>query len=204
MFEKKAQSSVAIHPLLANRWSGRAYDSDREIEAEVLTSLFEAIRWSPSCFGDEPWRFIVCNKTTNPDAWKNAFECLMEGNQAWAKDAPVLMLGVCDTVLSKNGKSNRWGQFDTGAASMSLCVQATELGLMVHQMGGYDAELARSIFNIPDQFICLSMISLGYQLPLERMSEDQKERELSPRQRSPLQEKFFEGSWGNTIELVNH
>ncbi len=203
MFEKKASTSVPINNVLANRWSGRAYDPEKIVDEASIQSLLEAARWAPSCFGDEPWRFIVCNKQTNPDAWQKAFNCLMEGNQGWAKDAQVLMLGVGDTILSKNGKPNRWGEFDTGAASMSLSIQATELGLMVHQMGGYDPEKARKEFNIPEQFTMLSMISIGYQLAVEKMNEEQKERELADRQRSPLKDKFFDGDWEVSLNFTS-
>lgn len=202
MFEKKANTSVPINNVLAKRWSGRAYDPNKIVEEASIISLLEAIRWSPSCYGDEPWRFIVCNKQTNPDAWQKAFECLMEGNQGWAKDAQILMLGVGDTVLSKNGKPNRWGEFDTGAATMSLSVQATELDLMVHQMGGYFEDKARAAFNVPEQFIMLSMISIGYQLSIDNMTDEQKERELADRVRSPLTDKFFDGNWEVPINIT--
>ena len=201
MFEKKAITSVPINSLLAARWSGRAYDPDKKVEAELLLSLLEAARWAPSCYGDEPWRFIVCDKHSNKDAWEKAFNCLVEGNQSWAKDVPVLILGVADTVLSKTGKPNRWGEFDTGAATMSLCVQATELGLMVHQMGGYDPQVARDVFHIPDQFTPLSMIAIGYQLDLDKMSSEQLEREQSPRHRGSVHEKFFNGDWSVPISI---
>ncbi len=199
MIEKKAQTSIEINNLLAKRWSGRAYDPERMISQKDIQSLLEAARWAPSCYGDEPWRFIVCDKTTNPEAWNKAFDSLVEANQSWAKYAPLLVLGVGDTILTKNGKPNRWGEFDTGAASISLCLQATELGLMTHQMGGYDTDKARDLFNIPEQFTPLSMIAIGYQLPIECLSEEQKERELSERFRSNPEDKFFNGEWAKSF-----
>ena len=201
MFEKEIDTSTPIHRLLEKRWSGRAYDPDKIVDQNILQSLFEAARWAPSCYGDEPWRYIVCNKLTNMSAWQQAYDCLSEGNQTWAKDAQILILGVADTILSKTGKPNRWGEFDTGSATMSLCVQATEHNLMVHQMGGYDPDKARKIFNIPNQFTPMSMIAIGYQLPLDQMSGEQKERELTPRQRSPITEKFFDGEWSSPITV---
>jgi len=197
MFEKKAETSVAINDLLTRRWSGRAFDPDRQVGHEDLMSLLEAARWAPSCFGDEPWRYIVCDKTTNNAAWDNAFSCLSEGNRSWAVNAPVLMLASANSILSKNNKPNRWGQYDTGAASMSLCVQATELDLMVHQMGGFDADKAREVFNIPEQFTPMAMIAVGYQLPLDRIDGGLRDRETSPRARRPLGELFFAGEWGS-------
>ena len=201
MIEKKASTAVEINNLLASRWSGRCFDPNKAVSDQQILALLEAARWAPSCFGDEPWRFIVCNKQSNPEAWQNAFDCLMEGNQSWAKDAPVLMLGTSDTVLSKNGKPNRWGQFDTGAATMSLTLQATDLGLMVHQMGGYDPDKARDVFGVPEQFDVLSMIAIGYQLAVNEISDELKERELADRQRSPVADKFFNGHWGDKISL---
>lgn len=199
MFEKKAETSVAINDLLAKRWSGRAFDPDRQVGHEDLISLLEAARWAPSCFGDEPWRYIVCDKVTHKAAWDKAFSCLSEGNRSWAVNAPVLILASANSILSKNNKPNRWGQYDTGAASMSLCVQATELDLMVHQMGGFDADKAREVFNIPEQFTPMAMIAVGYQLPLDRIKGELRKRETSPRARSPLGDLFFAGEWGTPV-----
>jgi len=196
MIEKRAETEVPINELLANRWSGRAFDVTRDISQDQFMGLFEAIRWSPSCYGDQPWRYIVCGKATNKDSWQMAFECLAEGNQTWAQHAPVLLLAIADTVLSQNGKPNRWGQYDTGAASMSLCVQATELGLMVHQMGGFNADKAKELFEIPEQYIPMAMIAIGYQLAMEEIPEEQKERELAERARRPLLDSIFDGKWG--------
>lgn len=201
MIDKKAKTIVPINDLLAHRWSGRAYNPEKIVSDKQILALLEAARWSPSCYGDQPWRFIVCNKRTNEEAWNNAYSCLGEGNQSWAKDAPVLVLSVADSILSKNGNANRWGQYDTGAATMSLCIQATELGLMVHQMGGFDTGKAREIFSIPDQFTPMAIIAVGYQLPVEEIKDDMKERELSRRQRNSIEVNFFDGSWGAPIKF---
>ena len=201
MIEKKADTKITINDLIASRWSGRAYDSDRELSQENVLALLEAARWAPSCYGDEPWRYIVCNKKDNVGAWDKAYSCLAEGNQSWAKDAPLLILVIADSVMRRNGNPNRWGQYDTGAASMSLCLQATDIGLMVHQMGGFNAERARELFAIPEQYIPMAMMTVGYQLPLEMISADVKERELSERSRRPLAENFFDGQWGNALSI---
>ena len=151
MFKKEIKTQEEIHEIIANRWSGRAYDVNRPISHNDLISLLEAARWAPSCFGEEPWRYIVCDKTRNEAAWAQAFSCLAEGNQSWAVNAPVLILALANTVFAHNDKENRWAQYDTGAASMSLCLQASSLGLMVHQMGGFSPEKAAEVFSIPEQ-----------------------------------------------------
>ena len=196
MLEKKASTQYPINELLASRWSGRVYDSERTLSREQVIILLEAARWAPSCFGDEPWRFIICNKATDEVIWNKAIACLGEGNQAWAKDAPLLTIISANSLFAHNDKPNKWGEYDSGAAAMSLCIQATEMGLMVHQMGGFDPDKARSKFAIPDQFKPIAMMTVGYQMSLENIPEDMKERELGERNRKPLGECFFEGEWG--------
>ena len=166
---------------------------------EHIISLLEAARWAPSCYGDEPWRYIVCDKSTNEAAWDKAFSCLAEGNQSWAVNAPVLILALANTMFSHNDNENRWAQYDTGAASMSLCVQASSLGLMVHQMGGFSAEKAAEVFSIPEQHTSMAMMAIGYQLAEDKITGELMERESSKRQRNPLAEQFFDGEWGKPI-----
>lgn len=203
MFNKEIEIKAPIHELIARRWSGRAYDAEKLLSREQIISLLEAARWAPSCFGDQPWRFIVFDKATNPSAWEHAFDCLVEGNQSWAKDAPLLLLACADSVLSKSGSTNRWGQYDTGAASENLCLQATALGLMAHQMAGFNPDKARALFTIPEQFTPMAMMTVGYQLAEEEIPDDIKDREYSERARNPLAENFFEGNWDKPLKTTD-
>jgi nitroreductase len=198
MFEKIALTQTPIATPLAQRWSGRAYDPARPVAAEQRLALFEAARWAPSCFGYQPWRFLVWDRLADVLAWDRAIASLSEGNRAWASDAPLLLLACADTRFA-DGRPNCWSQYDTGAAVMSLAVQATVLGLMVHQMGGFDAEKVRAEFAIPEAFDCLAMITVGYQLPLDQIPENLQERELAPRSRRELAESFFDGAWGAAL-----
>jgi len=199
MFEKNAQTQTPIMDELARRWSGRAYDSDRPVERMKLLALLEAARWAPSCFGYQPWRLLIWDRSEELQTWHRAFECLAESNRTWACQAPLLMLACADTRFS-DGRPNRWCHYDTGAAVMSLSIQATALGLMVHQMGGFDAEKIRGEFAIPEPFDCLTMITVGYQLPKDQIPDELTERELAPRTRRDLGESFFEGAWGKPVK----
>ncbi len=199
MFNKAIDTEAPLHELIARRWSGRAYDPGRPVMREHIIALLEAARWAPSCFGAEPWHYIVCDKAHNDEAWHKAFACLAEGNQTWATNVPVLILALSDTHFGHDGKPNRWAHYDTGAASMSLCLQATALDLMVHQMGGFDAEQARTTFAIPEGITPMSMIAVGYQLLEEKITGELREREYAERKRNPLRGKFFDGIWGQPI-----
>jgi nitroreductase len=196
---KPATTQQPIHEIIANRWSGRAYDASKPVSKEQIISLLEAARWAPSCFGDEPWRYVVCNKADNMPAWQAAFDCLVPGNQGWAVNAPVLLLICADTVFRANGKPNKWAPYDTGAATENLCLQAAASGLMAHQMGGFDADKARASFKVPERYQILPMVTVGYQAPVDALSDEVKERELAARNRQPLGELFFDGAWENPI-----
>lgn len=195
MIEKPAITEQPIHKILAERWSGRGYDPTQMLSAEQITSLLEAARWAPSCYGDQPWRFLVCDKNTQPQAWQKALASLSPGNQEWAKNAPLLILAGSVDSFAHNGNANKWSGYDTGAASISLCLQATAMGLMSHQMGGFDGDKMREYFNIPDAIQLWAMIAIGYPAALDTLTAEQMERELKARERRPLNELFFDGVW---------
>ncbi len=196
---KPAITQVPINETIANRWSGRAYDASKQVSHEQIIALLEAARWAPSCFGDEPWRFIVWDKNADASAWQQGFECLVPGNQGWVKDSPMLMLVCADTLFGHNQTPNRWSQYDTGAAAENLCLQASHMGLMAHQMGGFNADKAREQFAIPAQYTPMAMICVGYAADIATGTGEALTREMVERKRKPLGELFFADSWGKSI-----
>ena len=199
--DRKAQTSVAISDLLASRWSPRAYDANRGVSREQLAALLEAARWAPSCNGDEPWRYLVWDRSRDEQGWQKAFECLSDNNRKWCKNVPVLMLSCAGSIYAHSGKPNRFGQHDTGMADLSIALQAVTLGLVAHQMGGYDAQKARETFAIPEDYTPMAMIAVGYQASPDVLDEETKKKELKPRSRKPLTAHFFEGAWGEGVKL---
>ena len=90
MIKKTAETEVEIAPLISERWSPRVFDPEFIIDEVSVKSILEAARWAPSCFGDQPWKFIIFQKN---DAlqWVNALNCLSVGNQNWAMDTSLLL-----------------------------------------------------------------------------------------------------------------
>lgn len=197
--KKPATTRVAIDDTIAQRWSGRAYDASKTVSAEQTIALLEAARWAPSCYGDQPWRFIVWDSNKDKAAWQKAFDTLVEFNQGWVKNAPLLFLIAADTKFNHNGKPNRWAAYDTGAAAENICLQATALGLMAHQMAGFDADKLRAAFEIPEQIEIIAMISVGHPADLDTLDAETRERETAARSRRELGELFFDGAWGKPI-----
>ncbi len=196
---KPAITQTPIHDIIANRWSPRAYDASKPVTQTQIIALLEAARWAPSCFGDQPWRFIVWDKNVDAQAWQQAFDCIVPSNQTWAKDAPVLVLICADTLFSHNQTPNKWAQYDTGAAAVSLCLQATSMGLVTHQMGGFNGDKTREAFSIPAQYNPISMLAVGYEGDANNLPDDLKARELAERKRKPIGELFFNSVWGKSI-----
>ena len=200
MIEKTADTKVPIHDLLRRRWSPRAF-SDRLVEPEKLLSLFEAARWAPSSYNEQPWRFICCPKD-QPADHERFISILAEGNVPWARHAPVLILSVANTQFTHNGKPNRHALHDVGLAAENLVIQAVSLGLVVHQMAGYDAGKARVVFGIPHGNEPAAAIAVGYQGDPDRLPQPLREREAAPRARKPLEEIVYGGRWAEPSVLV--
>lgn len=195
MIKKNARTSEPVNEVIERRWSPRAFDVNRKVPHEYLVSICEAARWAPSCFNDQPYRYIVWNRHTNEQSFMRAFNCLGEWNQKWVQTVPVLMVALADSIFRHNSEPNRWTQYDTGAASMSICLQATALGLMAHQMGGFDAEKLKKEFDIPERFTPMAMIAVGYQAEIDVLDENYHEAELKPRTRIHLGMNFFDSEW---------
>ena len=201
MLEKNAVTSVPIHDLLKRRWSPRAFDANRPVSRAQLAALLEAARWSPSCNGVEPWRYLILDRTQDPEGFEKAYECLSDSNKLWVKNVPLLMLAVASSDPLPPDRPNRWTQHDVGMASMSIVLQAVALGLAAHQMAGYNVEKARAAFSIPTEFTPMAMIAVGYQAEPDVLDEATKKKELIVRARKPLGERFFEGGWGRPVRL---
>ncbi len=178
--------TVELHPVIAHRWSPRAF-TDERIEPQVLRSLFEAARWSASCFNEQPWRFVIATKD-QPEEFQKLLDVLVPANQQWASQAWVLGVTVGKTTFTHNGKPNRYGLHDAGAALASLATQASSLGLQAHGMGGFHHDKAREDFGIPEDYELGAAFAVGY--------VDPGEVPPATRTRKPLEELVFGTEWG--------
>jgi nitroreductase len=194
MTTKPALTDTPIDPLLAGRWSPRAF-SRAALDAAHLDAVLEAARWAPSSSNLQPWRFIVCDRNTHANAYDRAFAGLVPFNQGWVEGAPVLVL-VCAQTVNAKGEPNASAAYDTGAAAFSLTLQAHALGLAAHQMGGIDRAALRESFAIPVGFEVMAMIVLGQHGDAQQLAPKLLEREQAARQRVPLGEIAYRGAWG--------
>jgi nitroreductase len=200
MLDKTAVTDHAISEVLAKRWSPRAFAS-KPVDNETISQLFEAARWTASCFNEQPWRFIVATKE-KPTEYEKVLSCLVEFNQMWAQSAPVLLIVVASENFERNGKPNRHGWYDTGQAMATLTVQATMLDLYLHQMAGFSPEKARETFNIPAGYEPIAAAAIGYMGDADQLPDKLGEAELAPRTRKPLSDVVFSGTWGQSSEIL--
>ena len=197
---KQATPGHPIHELLAKRWSPYAF-SDRAVSDTDLRSLFEAARWAASSYNEQPWRYVVATKADRAE-FDRLLSCLVEGNQVWAKAAPVLALGCTSLNFERNGKPNAAAIHDLGLASASLTLEATARGLLVHQMIGILPDRARELYRIPEGVQPLTGLAIGYLGDVDALPESLKPRDLAPRQRKPLGEFVFGGQWGTASSVA--
>jgi len=198
--EKPAPVEFPVHDLIKNRWSPRAF-SDKPVPKEVLQSLFEAARWAPSSNNEQPWAFIVATKD-DQENFEKSLGALIEFNAGWARKAPVLVIAVAELAFAKNNAPNRNAQYDVGAASLQLSIEATSRGLFVHQMAGFDPETAKEAYNIPQGWEPIAAMAIGYPGDASSLPEPYQTREKAPRSRKPIREFVMSGEWGHTAEFV--
>lgn len=193
---KPAKTEHPINDLIAKRWSARAF-STSPVERSKLLSVLEAARWAPSSRNEQPWRYIVFTND-NPEKLKKAQSVLKDINN-YAKRAPILICAITKKTYTDNGNYNRLHFHDLGAANENMFLEAFNQGLIMHEMGGFDAQKAREVFNIPEDFEVGIMIAIGYQDIHQVLPESLIQKAYLPRERKPLSEIAFLEELGNNI-----
>jgi nitroreductase len=196
---KRAETDYPINDLAAKRWSPYCF-SRNKVSCEDLCSLFEAARWAASSYNEQPWSYILARQEQN-DEFQRLLSCLVEANQCWAGNAPVLALGIASLNFSRNNKPNRAAIHDLGQASASLALEATARGLYVHQMIGILPDKARELYAIPEGHEPMTAIAIGYAGEAGDFPQELGERDANRRPRKPLEEFVFGSNWGNRSDL---
>ncbi len=185
---KPADTHHNISDIIKNRWSPRAFDN-QPVEEEKLFSVLEAGRWAASAFNEQPWRFVVGKK--GGEKYEKILASLIEWNQQWAGEAPVLILNLAKKTFTRNGKPNATALYDLGQAVSAMAIEAVNQGLAGHQMSGFDADNVRVSFDISDDFHVVSVMALGYEADLKKLPEDMQQMETSARERKTLDDILF-------------
>lgn len=175
-----------ILDLIKTRWSPRAF-SNEPVEMSDLLALCEAARFAPSCFNEQPWRFILA---TTPDELTTMQSILTASNLVWAKLAPALLLILAKKTFSETGQDNYWHMFDTGTAWGYLSLEAQSRGLITHGMGGFSKKKAQELYHLPLDLAPLAVIAIGKLGRSENLPEHLRERE-QPGGRNELESLFF-------------
>ena len=196
---KRARPDHPIEDVLAERWSPYAFDP-RPLPADVLRSLFEAARWAPSSYNEQPWRYVVARREDEA-AFADLLSCLVDANAAWARHASVLAVGIVAESFAHNGKPNRCAEHDLGLASASLTVEATARGLVVHQMAGIVPDRVRELYGVPEGYRPLTALAIGHAADPTTLPEEMRGRDTAPRERRPQDEFVFFGAWAEAARF---
>jgi nitroreductase len=189
--EKARKPTYPINPIILNRWSPRAMTGE-ELTDDELMPLFEAARWAPSSYNNQPWRFIYAKRNT-PE-WGPIYDLMVDFNKQWTKNAAVIGVSISRNVFDHNGKPARTHSYDTGAAWISMALEGTSRGLVVHGMQGFDYDKARQTLIVPDDYTVEAMFAIGKRAPKETLPEELQKKEF-PSDRRPLSEIVMKGKF---------
>jgi nitroreductase len=187
---KIAITAAPILPVLANRWSPRAFDTDYKLTQHELLSVLEAARWAPSANNGQPWRYSVVERGT--DLHSKLVPALAGWNAAWAPNASALIVVSAESTTA-DGQPHPWAHYDTGLSVGSLIIQAQELNLYTHQMAGLNKELAAQVLDLPEGLEIITVIAIGKIASAETLEGPLHEREVAPRVRKELDEIVLHG-----------
>lgn len=189
--DKRAETSVAVHDLIATRWSPRALDPHAEVPESALRACLEAARWAPSAGNTQPARFLLGRR--GDDTFRRIFDVLARGNKSWTHAAGALLLGVAVTENEKGPIA--LSEYGLALAAENLVLQAVAEGLVAHQMAGFDVDAAVEAFGLPANARPVVAIAIGVLGEVDLLDERLRERELQPRTRLTLGEVAL-GDWG--------
>ena len=186
---EKRNADYPIDSLFLDRWSPRAMSGEDIAEEELLT-LFEAARWAPSSYNNQPWRILYARRNTIH--WPLFFDLLVDFNKTWVKKAAALVIFISKTTFDHNGEPSVTHSFDTGAAWQNFALQATLKHLVVHGMEGFDYDRARTVLKIAPEFRVEAMAAIGRPGKKEDLPAGLQGREF-PNDRRKLSETVIEG-----------
>jgi nitroreductase len=191
---KGSDTRLADHPvdsLFIDRWSPRAMTGEAIAEEDLMV-LFEAARWAPSSYNEQPWRILYARRNT--EHWQLFFDLLVEANQRWAGNAAALLVFISKKASTRTGKPSVTHTFDTGAAWENLALQGYLKGYVVHGMQGFSYQRAKTELNVPDDFRVEAMAAIGKPQDRGEMSQETRDRE-KPNGRRSLEETICEGTF---------
>ncbi len=188
-------TTAPIGDIFLERWSPRAL-SGEALSDEEVKALFEAARWAPSSYNNQPWRFVIATKDS-PE-WGTIFGLLGEFNQSWCKQASLLAVVISSNKFAYNGEPSPTHSYDTGSAWMSLALEASRRGLVAHGMQGFDYARAKTELKIPDDYTVEAMFAVGKHGKKEDLSAELQAKE-QPSDRNPISEFVFKGAFGQRI-----
>jgi nitroreductase len=194
---KQAGTDHPVHEIIRHRWSPYRF-TQRRVSDEDLHALFEAARWAPSSYNEQPWRYIVARRE-QPEEFNKLVSCLEDSNQTWAQHASVVALAFARTTFERNGKVNKAAFHDLGAAASFMSFEATSRGIAVHQIIGLHPDVVNENYEVPEEYQVLTALAIGYADLSPDTDGVHAERDNTARSRKKITEFVFHDDWGQAL-----
>jgi nitroreductase len=184
---------MKLHDLLEKRYSPRAFNPEKVPSKEEIELLFKAAQWAPSSYNDQPWRFMYA-LNTDKKQFEKLMEPLVDFNKEWVKMAPLLVLTMARKHYD-NGKPHEHSHHDLGLAMGQMCIQASAMGMYMHHMSGFDPNIARELFNVPDELDIVTYVAIGFLGDKNNLPDYIAKMEDKVKTRKDFDELIFKGDW---------
>lgn len=178
----------SLTEILKKRWSPRGY-SDRPVSDEQIAALLEAARWAPSANNEQPWRFVIGKN--GDEKFGKMLGAMSDWNKRWVQHVPVLVLNLAKKEFSYKEEVNPTAEYDLGQAVFAMAIKAVDLGLVAHQMSGFDHDQVVKNLGIPEGYEAVSAIAFGYLGDDSKLPDDLKRSEKRERIRKSIDDLLF-------------
>lgn len=137
----------------------RAYRSldPVDITEELVKDLATSAQLAPSCFNNQPWRFVFVH---SPDMLQQMHSALNRGN-VWAQAASMIIAVCSQKDLDCQIRGRDYYLFDTGMATAFIILRATELGLVAHPIAGFKEDMVKEILGVPEEMTVITLVIVG-------------------------------------------
>jgi len=180
---KIAETDYPILNIIKQRWSARSF-SDKTIAEDTLLTIFEAARWAASANNEQPWQYVFAQHGS--EGFDKIWNCLMPGNQPWAKNASHLIVAIARKSYEANQNPNSWAEHDLGMANAHVLLQAISLDIYSHPMAGFNKDKLIDTLNLTNDQNPICIIAMGYLDKPESLEEPFKTREITKRSRKQV------------------
>lgn len=144
---------MAFIGLVKDRYSVRRF-RNKPVEKAKLDLILQAGQAAPTAGNTQPQRILVVESEEACAKIKKCTPCHF--------DAPVVLVVCYDNTASFSNKVFNLGIADASIVTTHLMLEAADIGLGATWVGSFEPDAIRKEFSLPDSFVPVALLPLGY------------------------------------------